>query len=71
MKKHLFVIRPDGDMTEFSGASGTKGDSDPQNCPVSDEKGGFSDQIRELKRLLEELPADRQEAFQDELEGGE
>lgn len=71
MKKHLFVIRPDGDMTGFCGESGQKGGGDPQNCPVPDKKGGFEDQISELKRLLDDLPPERQDAFMDEIEGNE
>lgn len=53
------VMRPSGDMT-----------NDPSEASKTPDKGGFSAMIRELKRLLDGLPADRQDAFRDEIEGG-
>jgi hypothetical protein len=43
---------------------------DPSEASKTPEKGGFSAMIRELKRLLDGLPSDRQDAFRDEIEGG-
>jgi hypothetical protein len=101
VKKHLFVIRPDGDMTEFCGDFRQKGGDDPekgefgntlkgefpdtlreefsdalkgdQSAVLSStrEKGWFEDEIRELAKLLDDLPPERQDAFMDEIEGNE